>query len=114
MALIRERQQELELNYYFICECPRCLSPEPIVDMTGSACPNPNCDNCINISNTEAGDRCDKCGTVISAEFKTDFGDIMEKTQKHLDNMKVTTGILYKIMFIKISKKYLFLFILTK
>lgn len=106
MSLKSERQQELENNYYFLCECPRCLSPEPIVNMTGSACPNTNCDNCIDINNIEAGDRCGKCSTVISAEFITEFRVIMEMTQIHLDNMKETTCILYTIMYLHILKKY--------
>lgn len=91
MALKSERQEELQRNYYFLCQCPKCLAPEPLIEMTGSVCPNLKCDNCIDIHNTESGDICPKCNTLISADFKREFNEIMEMTQIHLNNMKETT-----------------------
>lgn len=95
MALKSERQKELETSYYFLCECPKCLAPESLVEMTGSACPNPNCDNCLDINNVEIDQTCPKCNIVVSADFVGEFKDIMEMTQNHLNNMKERKGILF-------------------
>lgn len=97
MALKTERQTELETSYYFLCECPKCLAPEPINEMTGSVCPNPKCDNCIAINNIEAGHKCEKCYTIVTGEFIQEFHEIMEMTQMHLNNMKDTACILCKL-----------------
>lgn len=93
MALKSERQKELETAYYFLCNCPKCLTPEPL-EMTGSACPNTKCDNCIDIENTKVGQPCSKCLTLLSEEFVTEFREIVKMTQMHLNNMRETTCIL--------------------
>lgn len=95
MTLTSERQKELETNYYFLCHCPKCLAPEPLFEMNGSACPNSNCDNCIDVINVEPDQICSKCNTTISEQFLREFQEIMEMTQMHLNTMKETTCILY-------------------
>lgn len=95
MALKSERQKELETSYYFLCQCPKCLEPEPIVEMTGAACPNSKCDNCIDTGSIKPNQQCSKCNTIVTEEFLNEFRDVMEMTQMHLENMKETTCILF-------------------
>ncbi|KAJ8985596.1 hypothetical protein NQ317_015087 [Molorchus minor] len=94
MALKEERQKELEKNYYFLCQCPKCLQPEPVIEMTGGVCPNNDCDNCIDMSSTKAGHSCSKCATEITEEFVRQFHEIMDMTSMHLDAMRETPSVL--------------------
>ncbi|CAH1154974.1 unnamed protein product [Phaedon cochleariae] len=91
MALKSERQAELEKTYYFLCQCPKCLEPEPIIEMTGAACPNLKCDNCIDSMNMAPGQTCQKCNEVITKEFIENFKEVIDITNMHLDNMKEKT-----------------------
>ncbi|XP_074028951.1 SET and MYND domain containing, class 3 isoform X3 [Leptinotarsa decemlineata] len=90
MAVKKERQAELESTYYFLCQCPKCLGPEPITEMTGAACPNRNCDNCLDSTSMKDGQKCAKCGETITEEFINTFRDVMEMTIIHLKNMNET------------------------
>ncbi|CAH1986255.1 unnamed protein product [Acanthoscelides obtectus] len=94
MALKKERQSELESAYYFLCQCPSCVEPEPIVEMMGMACPNKQCKNCIDSTCIKPGQKCSKCKTEIKEEFIREFNDIMDMTNMHLDNMKGSTSYL--------------------
>ncbi|XP_050506253.1 histone-lysine N-methyltransferase SMYD3 isoform X1 [Diabrotica virgifera virgifera] len=109
MATKKERLQELEQAYYFLCRCVKCINPEPIIEMTGAACPNSDCNNCFDSFTIKPDDECSACGTIISGEFIQLFQDVMDMTCMHLENMKETTfldvckvclkkqkGILYK------------------
>nr|CAI5868987.1 unnamed protein product [Callosobruchus analis] len=94
MALKKERQAELESAYYFLCQCPRCLEPEPMVEMMGMACPNKKCQNCIDSTSIKPGQKCSKCKTEIKEEFIREFDEIMDMTKMHLDKMKGSTSYL--------------------
>lgn len=94
MALAKERQAELQTTYYFLCKCPYCIHPEPIVEMTGAACPNSKCDNCIDTTDFSIGQKCSKCKTEITEDFMNEFTDVMDMTQGHLEKMKEITCIL--------------------
>ncbi|XP_072385972.1 histone-lysine N-methyltransferase SMYD3 isoform X2 [Diabrotica undecimpunctata] len=91
MATKQERLQELEQAYYFLCRCVKCINPEPIIEMTGAACPNSDCSNCIDSFTIKPDDECSACGTIISEEFIQLFQDVMDMTCMHLENMKETT-----------------------
>ncbi|CAG9857676.1 unnamed protein product [Phyllotreta striolata] len=91
MATKRERQRELEQTYYFLCRCGKCSGPEPNREMTGAACPEETCGNCIDSVNMRAGDQCTRCGAVITEDFVRTFEDVTEMTNLHLENMKETT-----------------------
>ncbi|KAJ3664643.1 hypothetical protein Zmor_000196 [Zophobas morio] len=83
----KDRQKELETAYYFLCQCPKCLGPEP-PEIQAAACPNPTCDNSIDAQNASPGDSCSKCGTPISETFLSNFNEVLEFTDMHLQNMK--------------------------
>ncbi|CAH1099652.1 unnamed protein product [Psylliodes chrysocephalus] len=91
MATKRERQAELEQTYYFQCRCPKCIVPELIIEMTGAACPNSDCDNCIDSISMQPGDKCSKCDSLITEEFIKTFKEVLDMTCMHLDSMKDTT-----------------------
>ncbi|XP_053602088.1 histone-lysine N-methyltransferase SMYD3 [Plodia interpunctella] len=42
-----ERQRELLENYYFLCQCDRCMDDEQLKTVHAANCLNPNCDNPI-------------------------------------------------------------------
>ncbi|KAJ8940317.1 hypothetical protein NQ318_014391 [Aromia moschata] len=90
MALKSERQRELENTYYFLCQCPKCVVPEPVMEMTGAACPNKNCEGCIDINSIKADQACQKCGTLVTEDFIREYHEIMDITNVHLENMKDT------------------------
>ncbi|XP_018566236.1 histone-lysine N-methyltransferase SMYD3 [Anoplophora glabripennis] len=90
IALKKERQNELEANYYFLCQCPGCVGPEPIIEMTGAACPNKECGSCIDSSSIKAGNTCSSCDAVITEDFIKEYQDVTDTTAMHLENMKET------------------------
>lgn len=90
MAPKKERQLELEQIYYFSCRCLKCINPEPVIQMMGAACPNSDCDNCIDSVTVQPDDMCSKCGSVVTGEFIQTFRDVMEMTCAHLEAMKET------------------------
>ncbi|XP_068628682.1 histone-lysine N-methyltransferase SMYD3 [Battus philenor] len=44
-----ERQTELLENYYFLCQCDRCMDDTQLKILHAAKCPNPKCDNPVNI-----------------------------------------------------------------
>lgn len=90
----RDRQEELQKTYYFLCECPRCLEPEPMAEMTGAACPDPKCDFYIDVNMVLPGDKCKKCGEVVTEEFLERYKEVMEFTTTQIESMKQFTCIL--------------------
>ncbi|RZC32557.1 histone-lysine N-methyltransferase SMYD3 [Asbolus verrucosus] len=83
----KDRQKELEAAYYFLCQCPKCLAPEP-PEINAAACPNKQCDNYIDIENANPDDKCCKCNAIISETFLEQFKQVVELTDMHLQNMK--------------------------
>ncbi|XP_068910338.1 histone-lysine N-methyltransferase SMYD3 isoform X2 [Tenebrio molitor] len=83
----KDRQKELEAAYYFLCQCPRCLAPEP-PEINAAACPNDQCDNYIDAESASANDKCGKCGAAITENFLELFKQVIEFTDIHLQNMK--------------------------
>jgi hypothetical protein len=91
----KDRQKELEAAYYFLCQCPRCLAPEP-PEINAAACPNDQCDNYIDAESASADDKCGKCGAAITENFLELFKQVIEFTDIHLQNMKQLACILSK------------------
>ncbi|XP_049821689.1 histone-lysine N-methyltransferase SMYD3 [Aethina tumida] len=87
----KDRQEELQKTYYFLCECPRCLEPEPMAEMTGAACPDPKCDFYIDVNMVLPGDKCKKCGEVVTEEFLERYKEVMEFTTAQIESMKQFT-----------------------
>ncbi|GJQ73890.1 putative MYND finger protein [Trypoxylus dichotomus] len=88
----KERQNELEKQYYFLCQCPKCIDDTVLGIMNAAVCQNVDCGGYINMNNVDINDlvKCGKCNTQLEKEFITDL-DVckicLEKSQ----------GILYKL-----------------
>lgn len=87
MNTTEDRKAELQANYYFMCECPRCLDLGESVDMNLAACPNQFCDNGINLQ-ARLSDSCSKCHATVTEDFRNSYHDITEFTKEQLSNMR--------------------------
>lgn len=68
-----ERRKHLENNFYFVCNCLRCTSPEPL-----AACTNLKCRyNC-----GPDDKKCHGCGQQFPSDFKTRFEQVIAATEK--------------------------------
>ncbi|XP_073950793.1 histone-lysine N-methyltransferase SMYD3-like [Choristoneura fumiferana] len=103
-----ERQTELLDNYYFLCQCERCMDDVQIRTVHAAKCLNVQCGNTVNIpwkkncrlvrkpamdSETEPVDtndviRCSECGTKYGEKHVEEFVRAMEITEQHLRDMK--------------------------
>ncbi|XP_077298289.1 SET and MYND domain containing, class 3 isoform X2 [Arctopsyche grandis] len=113
-----ERQTELEMTYYFLCQCSRCLDSEQMSLMHAAKCPNHSCDYPIQIPwrediklSIEPSDKtnthdyliddlssislnegrileCPKCGHIVEKDFVKKFKETMDFTYEQLQNMK--------------------------
>lgn len=90
MATTKDRQTELLQTYYFLCQCAKCLAPEPLDEMNGAACPNRNCDNYIP-PNSTPGTSCSKCHSIVSERHLEEFREVIEFTEEKIQSMKHTT-----------------------
>lgn len=104
MASTEERQQELLETYYFLCDCPKCLSIENQSEMFGAECTNISCDNSVLIKDNIS--ECEKCGKVLSEQFVNEFKNVVEFTELHLNSMKNTACILF-LTFVCFNKCFL-------
>lgn len=110
MDTTENRRYDLKKNYYFLCECARCLGNiftffkfhafssfifffldqrEPIA-MNAAACPNKKCNAIINLEekNVKLPFNCSKCVEIISEKQRQVYKDVMSMTRMHLDKMK--------------------------
>ncbi|XP_077274028.1 SET and MYND domain containing, class 3 isoform X1 [Temnothorax americanus] len=78
----KDRREELHSSYYFWCDCERCKKEEPMAE--AAACPNLSCDSPCSVE----ADKCEKCDTKISVEFKETFREVVDFTAHHLEKMK--------------------------
>lgn len=100
------RQQELLQNYFFLCQCVKCLGsciksvgacgllsvaffhctdPVERMEMNAAACPNVKCDGRIQMADER---KCDRCEALASDELVVKFDEIMDVTKTHVENMK--------------------------
>lgn len=81
-----DRRNELQKNYFFFCDCARCLNPVESIESNAAACPNAKCNEYLDIR--RLNDVCPKCNAAITNEHKDRFSEVIELTQMHLDQMK--------------------------
>ncbi|XP_012275467.1 histone-lysine N-methyltransferase SMYD3 isoform X2 [Orussus abietinus] len=78
----KDRRAELQSSYYFWCNCPKCMGPEPLI--YAAVCPNPLCINPCSIDSSV----CSKCGEQISDDFRTKFQEVTDFTAHHVLTLK--------------------------
>ncbi|XP_015176483.1 PREDICTED: histone-lysine N-methyltransferase SMYD3 isoform X2 [Polistes dominula] len=78
----KDRREELKKSYYFLCDCQRCIQPEPMA--TAAACPNTSC----TYPNSSDATECQKCHEKFPPNFKETFDEVTEFSAHHLQNMK--------------------------
>lgn len=80
------RRNELERNYFFLCDCTRCLTHVESIEANGAACPNSKCNEVLDFH--QAIETCPKCNAVITSEQIERFHEVQEFTRVQLDGMK--------------------------
>lgn len=80
------RRSELERNYFFICDCTRCLNPIESVESNGAACSNSKCNEILNFH--QSIKECPKCNAIVTNEKIERFHEVLEFTKMQLDEMK--------------------------
>lgn len=85
----KDRQDELEKQYYFLCKCPRCIDDTELEVMTAAVCQNTNCDGYVNMCNVSTKDvvRCKKCNTQLDEEFINKYLEVTEMNEMHIRSM---------------------------
>lgn len=67
--------------------------------MFAAVCPNKSCDGYVNMVDSEVANidalKCSKCNTSISDEFLQQYKEVVEFSEMHLQNMKLTACILF-------------------
>lgn len=56
--------------------------------MNAAACPNPKCNEVLNLQNDETI-KCPRCEEAVSEKCRQTFRDVMSATRMHLDKMKM-------------------------
>ncbi|XP_050441460.1 histone-lysine N-methyltransferase SMYD3 [Adelges cooleyi] len=87
-----ERRRELQNNYYFLCECKRCLTEDEHTFISSMTCSNVKCqapvpmklkrDEVLNSVN------CPECLEIVSETKVKEFYDVTEYTEFQLLKMK--------------------------
>lgn len=115
MDTTETRRFNLKKNYYFLCECARCLGMETLIfssqlcfqficrlfrswlderepiEMCAAACPNSGCIEMIHFKeNTKLPFNCSKCDHLITEKHYQMFRDVTNATGMHLDKMKMS------------------------
>lgn len=80
------RRNELERNYFFLCDCTRCLAPAESIESNAAACPNSKCNEILDFN--QSIEACPRCKAVITNEQIERFYEVMEFTKMQLDGMK--------------------------
>ncbi|KAG4070194.1 hypothetical protein HA402_003884 [Bradysia odoriphaga] len=81
-----DRRTELQKNYFFLCDCMRCLDPIESIESNAAACPNSKCNEYLDLCRLI--DACPKCNAPITIEYAERFHEVVELTKTHLDKMK--------------------------
>ncbi|XP_043491956.1 histone-lysine N-methyltransferase SMYD3 isoform X2 [Polistes fuscatus] len=78
----KDRREELKNSYYFLCDCQRCIQPEPTA--RAAACPKTSC----TYPNPSDATECKKCNEKFPPNFKETFDEVTEFSAHHLQDMK--------------------------
>lgn len=85
----RERQEDLQATYYFLCQCTRCIDRSELELQKSMLCPNIKCGEPVPIFQMETyGKLCSKCNEHIKPARINEYLDIMDFSQQHLQSMK--------------------------
>ncbi|KAJ1520655.1 hypothetical protein ONE63_003760 [Megalurothrips usitatus] len=85
----RERQDDLQATYYFLCQCTRCLDRPELELQKSMLCPNNSCGAPVPVFQTETyGKLCNKCNEHVKPARINEYLDITDFTQQHLQSMK--------------------------
>ncbi|XP_063707747.1 histone-lysine N-methyltransferase SMYD3-like [Culicoides brevitarsis] len=79
------RQNEIFDKYYFVCACPRCSDETESMKMIAAECPNPKCDNILDLRKDIY--LCPICEKEIDPEHKDMYNYLMEFTPLKLYEM---------------------------
>lgn len=79
------RQNEIFDKYYFVCQCPRCSDETETVKMIAAECPNPKCDNILDLRGSLY--MCPVCEKEIPVEHQEMYTYLMEFTPLKLYEM---------------------------
>lgn len=79
------RQNEIFDKYYFVCQCPRCTDETETVKMIAAECPNPKCDNVLDLRGSTY--MCPICEKEIAPEHQEMYSYLMEFTPSKLYEM---------------------------
>ncbi|CAG5035443.1 unnamed protein product [Parnassius apollo] len=112
-----ERQTELLENYYFLCECDRCIDETQLKILHAAKCPNTKCDNPINIpwkencklvrkQTIDNEDKQSKQNGVVSNGQNVDFKNPTE----HGDTVRDITEMQCSVCGTKCTQKFIDLF----
>lgn len=92
LATSAERKQQLQEQYYFDCDCPRCQDTELDDVMSSAQCPSKECEGYVTMSTEYVPVHCKKCGCRdFSEDFKAFVKDCMLsciKTIERIDEAK--------------------------
>lgn len=86
LSTTEDRRTELQKNYFFLCDCTRCLDAVISIESNAAACPNSKCNEYLD--SLRLNDACPKCKTLLTNEQIERFHEVMEFTKMHLDKMK--------------------------
>lgn len=95
-----DRQKELLVTYYFLCQCQICLDTNLVKDMHSAVCPNTICNSLVDMTNIDETNatHCGECNENINNEFKRNYRNAIEYTEIHLREMRNMACILIIIM----------------
>lgn len=79
------RQNEIFDKYYFVCQCPRCSDETETVKMIAAECPNPKCDNILDLRGSLY--MCPVCEKEVPEEHQEMYTYLMEFTPLKLYEM---------------------------
>ncbi|XP_014611358.1 PREDICTED: histone-lysine N-methyltransferase SMYD3 isoform X1 [Polistes canadensis] len=82
LSSTKDRREELKNSYYFLCDCQRCIQPEPTA--RAAACPKISC----TYPNSSDATECKKCNEKFPPNFKETFDEVTEFSAHHLQDMK--------------------------
>ncbi|KRT79564.1 hypothetical protein AMK59_8131 [Oryctes borbonicus] len=93
----KERQNELEKQYYFLCQCPNCVDDTLSEVIDTAACQTPGCNGYINMNNVNVNDlvKCKKCNAQLEKEFIGKYLEVTEMNDMHIRSMTNLNCILY-------------------
>lgn len=94
----KDRQEELEKQYYFLCKCPKCIDDTELEIMTAAVCQNASCDGYVNMCNVGINDiaKCKKCDIQLDEDLISKYFEVTEINEVQIRNMNNLNCILLR------------------